>query len=253
MNAPAAVFSPKRLGLLLLNDLVLDGKGMLTAAAAVAAVAALFWGVLPVEVTEKTYSGFLFPVLLTIGGLVVSSRAYKKSHLPGFGVDYLMVPAPTLEKFVSRLLMTGVGYSLGVALLCVLLSLLILAVRAAFGRGVSDIYNPLTLSTLVVIANYLVFNAVFVCGSLYFSRHALVKTALVLGLFMLAVGMYTSVLGANVFRDIGLEGWLRLKSFTDSASPAVSHLMNVARYGIFYATAPLFWVAGYYRLRELEV
>lgn len=183
----------------------------------------------------------------------MSSRAFKRAHLPGFGIDYLMLPASTFEKFLARLLNTSIVYTVGVVLFVELMSLAVLGLLTAFGRDTGAIYNPLTLGTLKTAGAYLVVNALFVCGSLYFGKGALVKTALVLGAFMLFLGIYTSILGTNVFRDIGLEGWLRLKNFADTTAPSYGTWMDIARYGLFYVMAPLFWVVAFLRLRELEV
>jgi len=232
---------------------VLEGKGLIPAAAAVAAFAALFWGVLPAGGSEGTYSGFLFPAALFIGGALVSSRCFKKAHLPGFGMDYLMVPATVGEKFVSRVLMTCVGYALAVAVFTLALSALVIGLRVAFGHESSDLYKPWTLDTLRSIASYAVVNAVFVCGSLYFPRHALVKTALALGVFALVTAIYMSYLGRTVMRGTGWSDWLRLLQDGQWGSLDLGKTVGLLRTVLYYALAPLFWVVGWLRLRELQV
>jgi hypothetical protein len=56
-----------------------------------------------------------------------------------------------------------------------------------------------------------------------------------------------------VLSDVGIEGWMRLRHFADSAGPSYSRWIQNSWQVLFYGMAPLFWAVGYLRLRELEV
>ena len=111
-----------RIGRLILNDIMTEGRGLLVAAASFAAVVVLFFGVLIGGDLNGEFPPFLFHALLLIGGFMYASRALVALHRRDRAIDYLMLPATLAEKLISRVLQSTVLYTAGAAVLCVLTS-----------------------------------------------------------------------------------------------------------------------------------
>ena len=105
--------SIRRLGLLLRRDFSAGYKSVIIAMAAVGGVVFL---VTVVTAFGRQLGGMhrsLYLPLLFIGGYIVTSLTFKELHLNGQSVFYLALPGSSLEKFVSKLMVTSVGYAFG--------------------------------------------------------------------------------------------------------------------------------------------
>jgi hypothetical protein len=269
--APAfnKVFKPRRFAQLLLRDLAGGYKSLLVAMAAVAGSVLL---VSALTVLGRKLSGAtigvwnyypnLFVNILFLGGFIVTSLAFREARQNGGGIFYLTLPASSLEKFASKLLATSVGYALG--------SLVFFTAVAAVSEGVNRLifgfgnsfFNPFEPGILESLGYYLVFQSVFLLGSVWWKKLALVKTVLMLQLVAVGIVMVAAVALRIVFRQYfhgwtltmnDLPGWEKLIEQTTAGYGPLVQVGSVVRIVVLSATAPVCWVIGWLRLREIEV
>ena len=112
------------------------------------------------------------------------------------------------------------------------------------------------------IGYYLVFQSVFLLGSVWWKKLALVKTVLMLQLVAVGVALVAAVTLRIVFRKYfhGIEidfndvpGFERLVTLTSAGAGPLVAIGSVVRIVVLSATAPVCWLIGWLRLREIEV
>jgi hypothetical protein len=269
--APAfnKVFKPRRFAQLLLRDLAGGYKSLLVAMAAVAGFVLL---VSALTVFGSRLGGGstglgnfypnLFVNILFLGGFIVTSLAFREARQNGGGIFYLTLPASSLEKFASKLLATSVGYALG--------SLVFFTAVAAASEGVNRLifgfgnsfFNPFDLGVLEAVGYYLVFQSVFLLGSVWWKKLAFIKTVLMLQVVAVGIAVVAAVTVRIVFRqyfhgseiDFGtVPGWPRLIEQVTAGYGPLFQIGSVVRIVVLSATAPVCWLIAWLRLREIEV
>lgn len=269
--APAftTAFKPRRFAQLLLRDLAGGYRSLLVAMAAVAgsvilvsALTVLGRKLAGASVGVQNYYPNLFVNLLFLGGFIVTSLAFREARQNGGGIFYLTLPASSLEKFASKLLATSVGYALG--------SLVFFTAAAAVSEGVNHLifgfgntfFNPFGPGVFEAIGYYLIFQSVFLLGSVWWKKLALVKTVLMLQLVAVGIALVAAVTFRIVFRQYfhGTEidfndvpGFDRLVTLTSAGTGPLVQIGTVVRIVVLSATAPVCWLIGWLRLREIEV
>jgi len=256
-------FSIRRLGLLLRRDFSAGYKSVFIAMAAVGGFVILV-SVVSAFGRElgPIHKQMYFP-LLFIGGYIVTSLTFKELHLNGQSVLYLTLPGSSLEKYLSKLVVTSAGYAFGSLFFYTAVSSAAEGInRLIFGYG-HPFFNPFERFTLIAIAVYLVTQAVFLVGSVYFRKLAFIKTNLYLWLFGIVVVILVAVTGWFIFRDYAVGSRIDLEPYFqrlgDSGQlqailgPMAEKFWQVGK-GLFWGVmAPVCWVISYLRLRETEV
>ena len=257
------LLSLRRLGLLLRRDFAGGYKGVLIAMAAVGGFVIL----------SRVLSAFLrqpgathptfYIQLLFIGGFIVTSLTFKELHLNGQGIFYLTLPGSALEKFLSKLLVTSVGYAIGSLAFYAAVSAAAEGInRLIFGYG-NPFFNPFDRNVLLALAAYLVTQSVFLVGSVYFRRLALVKTVLYLVLFGIVLAIVTGLAAWFLFRDYAAGRAIAFEPYMNELGasgdvervlrPLAEKFILGGRLLFWIAVAPVGWVISYLRLRETEV
>jgi hypothetical protein len=256
-------FSIRRLAMLLRRDFSAGYKSVFIAMAAVggfvimvSVVSAFGRGLGPIH--EKMYY-----LLLFIGGYIVTSLTFKELHLNGQSVFYLTLPGSSLEKYLSKLLVTSAGYAFGSLFFYTAVSSAAEGInRLIFGYGHS-FFNPFERVMLNWVAVYLVTQAVFLAGSVYFRKLAFIKTNLFLWLFGIVVVILVAVTAWLIFRDYAAGTRINLEPYFQRLGesgemqavlqPMAEKFGQVAKVLFWGVTAPVCWLIGYLRLRETEV
>jgi hypothetical protein len=255
--------SPRRLGLLLRRDFSSGYRAVLIAMLAVGGFVLLVSVLSTLSGEGGPVHDTLYIQLLFIGGLIVTSLSFKELHLNGQSVFYLTLPGSSLEKFLSKLLVTSVGYAFGSLFFYTAVSSAAEGInRAIFGYG-HAFFNPFQRGIMMAIAVYLVCQAVFLVGSVYFRKLAFVKTALYLVLFSIAVSVLVGVTGYIIFRDYADGGRIMLEPYMNELGrsgemealigPLAERFWVAFKILFFAALAPVCWIISYLRLRETEV
>jgi hypothetical protein len=256
-------FSIRRLGMLLRRDFSAGYKSVFIAMAAVGGFVILVtvvsaFGRALGPIHEQMYYPLLF-----IGGYIVTSLTFKELHLNGQSVFYLTLPGSSLEKYLSKLLVTSAGYAFG--------SLLFYSAVSSAAEGINRLilgyghpfFNPFERYTLIVVAVYLVTQAVFLVGSVYFRKLAFIKTNLYLWLFGIVLSILVGVIGWFIFRDYAVGRRIELEPYFQRLgesgemqavlAPMAEKFWQVAKVLFLGVMAPVCWVISYLRLRETEV
>lgn len=256
-------FHPTRFYLLIRNGIILNQSTLLIVSAAVG-------GILVFLSAIDTFLGYrprfhqgLYLGVLYVGGLIVTSRIFKDFHDTIKGPAWLLIPASLLEKASSRIALSTAVYVITTMLIYFGFSLLSEGFNwLLFGRH-HPLFNPFDQWVLHGVAFYFVFQAPLLVGAIYFQRHSLSKTILVLlgytSVFFVVVGIATWLIFGDYFHGLlsNLETLIEQTGTTDEAI-----ITNMGRLGsvalwtwriIFWAIIPpLCWTICYYRLKETE-
>jgi len=256
-------FSIRRLGLLLRRDFSAGYKSIFIAMAAVGGFVILV-SVLSALGRELGPIHFqLYFALLFIGGFIATSMIFKELHLNGQSVFYLTLPGSNLEKFLSKLLVTSLGYAFGSLFFYTAVSSAAEGInRLIFGYG-HAFFNPFTRGVLLAVAIYMVTQAVFLVGSVYFRKLAFIKTNLYLWLFGIVLTIAVAVTAWIIFRDYAVGNRIALEPYFQELGrsgemqavlqPLAEKFLQVAKVLFWGAAAPVCWIISYLRLRETEV
>jgi hypothetical protein len=256
-------FSIRRLGMLLRRDFSAGYKSVFIAMAAVGGFAILVSVVSAFGRELGPIHKQMYYPLLFIGGYIVTSLTFKELHLNAHNVFYLTLPGSSLEKYLSKLLVTSAGYAFGSLFFYTAVSSAAEGInRLIFGYG-HPFFNPFERATLIAVAVYLVTQAVFLVGSVYFRKLAFIKTNLYLWLFGIVLTILVGVVGWLIFRDFAVGRRIELEPYFqrlgDSGEmqavlvPLAENFAKAAKVLFWGAMAPVCWLIGYLRLRETEV
>jgi hypothetical protein len=195
-------------------------------------------------------------LVLVVGGIIFSSRAFRDVHLSGDALRYLTLPCSHFEKTLAKFALTAVGYTLlSAAAYFVMTALAAPLALLVFGRSLG-LFNPFTADVLEAAGVYLVAQSVFVFGSLYFRRMALAKTLLSIIIIAFVVGLLAGLLFMAANLDLFVRGAIESLRFPGRPfDPGNWHAswMDVPGLVFRILVAPFFWVVTYVRLKEQEV
>jgi hypothetical protein len=256
-------FSVQRLAMLLRRDFSAGYKSVFIAMAAVGGFVILVSVVSAFGRELGPIHGQMYFPLLFIGGYIVTSLTFKELHLNGQSIFYLTLPGSGLEKYLSKLLVTSAGYAFGSLFFYTAVSSAAEGInRLIFGHG-HPFFNPFERYTLIAVAVYLVTQAVFLVGSVYFRKLAFIKTNLFLWLFGIVVVILVAVIGWAIFRDYAAGTRIELEPYFHRLgesgemqavlAPMAEKFFQVAKVLFWGVMAPVCWLIGYLRLRETEV
>ncbi len=207
------------------------------------------------------HRGFLANLIFVVG-IIATASAFRESHKKLKNHEWLMLPASTLEKFVSRLLMHTVVFLLLTLVLYFLFSLLsLLVVRVILGEPF-PMFNPFDTFIWKVMGHYIIIQSVFVLGAAWFKSHNLIKTVLAIAVISISISILGSLVGWLVFNDyfwILMRGHfdfnITMADGFDSArlESLIGSLALFSKILYFGLLAPVCWFGSWLKLRELEV
>jgi uncharacterized membrane protein HdeD (DUF308 family) len=207
----------------------------------------------------------VFGLLLVLGGALITSRAFSEVHDRSRNHEWFMLPASTLEKFLNRLVLTSVGYSIIVIVGYFAATAITAGITLAVTGNHLGIFNPLDREVWQAVANYWLAQSIFLFGAAYFRKTHFVKTVLSVIVLAISLGIFTAIVLRIVFTGYfdGLEPTAELarlfENFDDRfiwfgwgerLARTLSVIANIIRWGVI---GPLFWTLTYFRLRETEV
>jgi hypothetical protein len=203
-----------------------------------------------------------YRLILYIGGIIVTSHIFKGLHDEVKGSAWLILPASTLEKFVSRLILLILFYPLGIILLVFLVSHIsgyfnVLLIGASHGT-----FNPFDKIVLCRTGDYIVIQSLFLFGTIYFKRNPALTLLAIVGYLILLVfiaRIFFMVIFSQYpdsFYDFFNMGeWVGWVSWIFEHEQEIAYKIIYWVFVIYYwcFIAPIFWLAGYFRLKEKEV
>ncbi len=232
-------FNLNRFGLLVKNDLLINKQAILTFIAAIAGVLFLFGLISPVGAEISNFHPTAYFLLLFVGGFWTTSLAFKDLHDKQKSYAFLTLPCSNFEKFLSILLLTSIGYVLGISVFYYLLSLIVVAINSLLFGYPQYIFNPFQHDILLNIRSFLIFQAVFFLGAIYFKSRVMTKTILYLSCLAIIFTLFTFLIIMMLLGPFGIS---------------LLHLFTSIFSSIFWLIlAPCCWVIAYIRLCEAEV
>jgi len=252
-------FRPMRVILLIRNALVLNRSSIAFVAGAAAGIL-LFVSLMDVFGARRPrLHQYLYLLVLFSGGLLLTGRSFKALHDPVQGLSWLLLPASLLEKTLARVLLTTVVYAAGSMLLYLAFSILSEGLNLLLFERRHALFFPFDPLVLKGALTYTAVQAPFLLGAVYFRKHALSKTVLVLLGFslLLALGVVIAariIFGGELFgadfqtllAEADFNGaWLQLSGVVRAAAGAGKI--------IFWLIMPVVcWTICWFRLKETE-
>lgn len=227
-------------------------------------------------VNINSYSDLIpsYLIGLYVAGLLFTSNSFNELGNKPQGIDYLLLPASHLEKFLTTLLVTTVGF------LIIYHAAFFLAVKAGesilFIRNGTHLTNDLAYSKVDTwIVNYyfwFIAQAILLMGTLYFNKYSLIKT--IFCFFLFIVGMYLiNAVFAEIFFHKYMTDWKQQFPFVgvnillphNMEARTTEYSMNFVMLGlpkkvwhpmIFtakYFVPVILWTVAYFKLRDKEI
>lgn len=258
MNRVNDTFNPSRVGYLFRlealrgwrNILIISGS-FLAVSLFISVIMGYFGGTFDHEGT--------FSTLLFIGGIIYTSRVFSSFYRRDWNVSTLMLPASLLEKWLTQLLLSTLGWVVFSLVTYMLFSLASWGLNLLLWQNRIPLFMP-GAGTGELILTYLVSQSLFFLGSAVFRKAAFFKTLLstvgimvVLGLLML---LFLRIFFWEESSALLREG----ESYWMTLNPDEGRFMGPARVWevlgkIFYfGILPLYcWLTALVRLKEVEV
>jgi hypothetical protein len=228
--------NPLRFSRMLLLDIVASARPLIIIAASVLVLALL------AGFSGNAIGNTFFGMVLFIGGVLITSSSFADLHDPRRCTAYLMLPASMLEKFLSRALLSSVGYTIAATAL-VWLSSCAASGLCRMMRGASLSFIDLTHPQIwKSICAFLVLQSLFLFGAVLFRKHAFIKTILGVGLLLLLLMILSGVMFNLGFFDAFRKGM----DFSGNAqidvlgNPVVNAVMK-------YVLPPFLWIAAFFK------
>ncbi len=247
------LFEPKRFLLLLRNDLMTHFKTSLI-------VTGFIIGALSFLVFLANFNGSLsrlhlesFKLVIIQGGYLVTAASFRSLHEKKRSSFYLTLPASLIEKLLSRLVLTTIGFVVGVSALYYGFSLLASSASVLINGNSLPVFNPFESGNRSVIAFYWITQSVFLLGAIHFRSHHFIKTILSTWVFgavviVFTIGVTWLTFDISLFRQNHVYHLKQLDLGETSL-----HAFRVIKMFIVYGVAPFFWYISYLKFKEYEV
>ncbi|OQX28849.1 MAG: hypothetical protein B0D92_06765 [Spirochaeta sp. LUC14_002_19_P3] len=196
-----------------------------------------------------------FQRFLVIWCIVAASSAFRELHDKSRNDDFLLLPASALEKTLVRLIGVSAGIPLIFIVVMFIASLCTELLRLAILKTPMAVFNPVNAEAWLVILRVIAIQSVFFLGAAWFKRRHLLKTALVLLVFFIALG----IIGGTIFRIAYSSVYFSPEAsaikpdlymtFKQLEGPWLGILLRI----IFYGVIPLLcWTTAWMRVKECQ-
>jgi hypothetical protein len=246
-------FNPKRLWLLLRNDVLSFYRSTLISVGTLVVVLLLFFFVSTVSGRQGGSYLPIFGLILFIGGFLFTSSSFSDLHHKHKSALFLTLPSSNLEKFLGKLILTSVGYAVGVLVFFHLFTLLVYGLNLLFFDRPLTPFNPFQAHIFEYIGAYLVTQSIFLLGAVTFKTRAFIKTILSISGFFLALMLFSFFVIWLFYKDY-FTGQVVVETFQIESVIHNKHIfVEIVRILFWVVLAPFLWWISYLRLRESEV
>jgi hypothetical protein len=214
----------------------------------------------------------LYFIGMFLTGLIFTSLSFRELASKPQGIDYLLFPASQLEKYLSTLLVTTVGF--------------LLIYHFAFYLAYLGMDTILVSSTGVHIKNdldkafqkealpyfyyaWFISQAIMLLGAIYFQKYSFIKTIFLFAVFLLSL-YFINTLFAYIFFGKVMPKWnghfpfvgvnIMLGEHPSEHEPQTHKFLMLpssTRDGLLffgkYLVTPILWALAYMRLRDKEM
>lgn len=247
-----------RLGYLLRSDLINRYRSLLIVSATLAAlmlVHGLFTAAFR-QSPDNVFPAWGFGMLL-IWGAIAASKSFSDLHDKTQNDAFLLLPASTLEKVASRLLLVTVGLGLYIIVFTNVVSWInALLGFVMFGRR--DLLFPIFVADFRLLAFFIVNQSVFFLGAAWFRKNQFVKTVFTLTVVSIGLVIFAGLVLSLFFpeiRDPFATDMLEVDfgAFYAAYEPHFRFLLSFLVF-TYFAVLPVFcWVVAWMRVKETQV
>ena len=203
-----------------------------------------------------------YPILLLLGGLIFTSRAFNELDEKTGAHHYLTLPASTLEKFTSKWLITSIGFALLFSISYWLYTMIANGLcTGIFGEA------PKTFSlfethheydgnsVMIFVKFYLAIQTIYLVGAIMFRKYVVFKTPLA-GLGITLAFAFVVVLIARVVFHEAFDGW-EATPMNVHPSETLDNFFNgpaenLGWFCLFFILPIWMLTIGFFKLKEKE-
>jgi|SRR6056297_486199 len=189
-----SAYSIERFRQLLYRTLIMNKNQMLLGFGGAVAGLFLFWLVMMIfdpnaVVREKAVIVLAGGTMIyQIAGYVFSASIFKELNTKETAAQFLTLPATAAEKLSAAWTVTYLIYSvISMASLTILLLLMSMSGQLFFGSEFLNISSMTGIYLNSILLFYLMFNAVFLFGAVFFRKYNFLKTAFSILLFLFSI------------------------------------------------------------------
>lgn len=246
-------FDINRFKYLIQRDFSINYKTMLIASGAITGFL-MFIGTLTIifggkSMNEQNILGMILPTLI-IAGLISTSLVFSELNSPHRGYLYLTLPASAFEKLIASWLATSVFHVIFSLVLLFILNVYYIIIAEAFTSQSVPLINIFSIEVLKPFAIYMVFQAVFLLGAIYFRRVNFLKTLLAGFILVVVFSIYSGILAKIMFNHFSIDGVNRSLEFKYTTENVIA---PIAKYLFWFGVGPFFLIVSYFRLKERQV
>jgi hypothetical protein len=253
-------FSLRRLALLMRNDLFIHRRAIIISAIVIICVQ-LFHGFTGYYYIKK-YGFDPLNIFLFLGGYLLTAYAFKPLQSKYSATAYLMLPASILEKYLSRYLLTSLGFMVSVTLLFTTSDLMGREItRLLYGESFTKFY-PFHSEYGNYFLLYLISQSVVFWLAVTFRKYPLVKIILIFFVFFLVIEFYMSIWLDHMTSTMAVIFWnfggivgspeVQNKHLILSAADIIMWKLPFIEMPLIIFVMPISWIFGYLRLRRSE-
>jgi hypothetical protein len=189
-----------------------------------------------------------FPFYFWTVGIWLTSLSFKDVGNNLKAMAFLLIPANPIEKYLVKFLVSSLGF--------IFVGSAVYAGSAAFitlflhltNRSPLPSFELFHLSHLSMFANYFVYHAVFLAGSIYFKKRVITKTTLFVALYFIclfgfASGVLYLLFGSADAIGSGIKSVIELYPLSKTA-------VKIYTWGL---VMPSLWLLTFVKFREHEV
>lgn len=189
----------------------------------------------------------MVPLLIAVTAVMAyAAGSFHTVHSKTNSLHYLSLPANTLEKLTSKIILTHIYVPL-LLILATIIGYYIYHLYSGKPLYLNDINMPIIIVMLTLAAIYMV-------GSLYCKKHPIITTTLVLcGIGLLTAiicGYGATAMANNLYKEYGTFNYA-----CDSFSWPINitaETMNTINYICATINILVMWTIAYFKLRETE-
>jgi len=193
-----------------------------------------------------TFYRAFFIATLFAWGTIATSVCFNDLHGRGTNTAFLLLPASSLEKTASRLLIYTVGLIAYLLLFTTLLSFLLEGINTLWIAERRGFFSPLDEVSWPLLPHFLVAQALFFLGAAWFRKVQFVKTvASVIGIW---IGL--CIIAVSLAYMVGPQRCLNANCLE---FPFLEWVTDAAPVAYFYLLPPFCWFVAWLRVTETQV
>jgi len=240
-------FQFKRVYLLLKKDCIFLKATLITLFSTMGVIL-LLWNIYSIN-NQPT----AFMIMLFAGGIWLTSLTFRELHQTHQQFNFLMIPASQFEKFLSKLFLTVIGYPMALLIFYTLFYAVVGSLAALIAGHTSIIFNPFQWNTIVALLNYIIIQAIFFLGAIYFKKLPVIKTILFIGALNIVLIIFMILVGVSIADTFSTDvvGMIS-QNWAFHTAPLWKSMPTLLAAFFWVALAPICWIIGYVRLKEVQ-